>query len=328
MAANLWHRERSVGATAVAASFRDLGQPRAAALATLGLAIGATYAELRRAYRQKAKECHPDNVRGGELKERDAGAAFVAVQKAYEQLLDVGTGVAVPESVDEGNDEQEERFAEANVWDGRFAWELSAREVRSLGLDALRAVLWYSLSWGAERWSWAAMARLPPRSAGRGALEEALLPTLDELVRRELLIARAEAAGDAIEAARLRAGRSLRHQVRDAWLTAQEEDDAPRAAELRERFETLTEARADVTADEGVYPNSWDRDEAVVAEVRRARARARVTAGQDNDTADPGPTRGPSAPLTSFFRLATKAYSRRSPRPRALQPRGELIKHV
>jgi hypothetical protein len=53
--------------------------PRAGALAVLGLARGATLEEIKRAYRRRALETHPD--RGGDE------AAFVRVQRAYEAAM-------------------------------------------------------------------------------------------------------------------------------------------------------------------------------------------------------------------------------------------------
>ncbi len=50
--------------------------PPESALAILGLARGATLAEIKRAYRQRALETHPD--RGGEQ------VAFMRVQRAFE----------------------------------------------------------------------------------------------------------------------------------------------------------------------------------------------------------------------------------------------------
>ncbi|CAK0798451.1 unnamed protein product, partial [Prorocentrum cordatum] len=99
-------------------------------------------------------------------------------------------------------------------------------------------------------------ARLPPQGAERSEVLLALLPLLDELVRRELLILGAERRGDLAEARRLRDDRSARHRARDEWVAACAAEGAasPTARRLYERFETLTEARADVTADEGSYP--------------------------------------------------------------------------
>jgi curved DNA-binding protein CbpA len=47
-------------------------------LAVLGLAVGATWQEIKSAYRRRALETHPD--RGG------TNAAFTEVQAAYEVL--------------------------------------------------------------------------------------------------------------------------------------------------------------------------------------------------------------------------------------------------
>jgi DnaJ-domain-containing protein 1 len=55
------------------------GLPPESALAVLGLARGASLDEIKRAYRKRAMETHPD--RGG------AQAEFVRVQKAYESAV-------------------------------------------------------------------------------------------------------------------------------------------------------------------------------------------------------------------------------------------------
>lgn len=66
-----WPERRSAAAPCLVGEL-----PRESALATLGLARGATLDEIKRAYRKRALETHPD--RGGEQ------AAFVRVQRAYE----------------------------------------------------------------------------------------------------------------------------------------------------------------------------------------------------------------------------------------------------
>jgi len=128
-------------------------------------------------------------------------------------------------------------------------------------------------------------------------------------VRREVLIRRAEAAADVLGAARLREGRSRRHIARDEWLAARaaaggQSNASADVALLRERFEALTEARADVTADEGAYPAAWDRDEEEVAELRQGR-RQSLDAELADDTASGGRRRGVG--LTNFFQVATRA---------------------
>jgi len=153
-------------------------------------------------------------------------------------------------------------------------------------------------------------------------LINALLPLLDEIVRRELLIARAEAAGNQEEAAALRLTKSRRHRTFDAWVTARTtEGDSSYALSMRERFEVLTEARADVTADEGAYPAEWDRDEDEVAAIRRARCEP---AGVWSTTAANECTARGTAKhrneLTAFFHLAAQAVRKQREQVQAVMP--------
>jgi len=290
-------------------------------LAVLGLLPGASVEELRSAYRAKAKECHPDSAEGQKLDPNAAKQRFIEVHSAYRQLLESGTGgpstvwssvdaAWPPSQADRRQDDENEdghrppADVEA-VWDGRFAWELSAVEVGDMTMLALRAVLWYSLSWGAKCWSWNYEAELPPESAGRDALITALLPLLDEIVRRELRIRHAQAAADSDRVAELLRGRSQRHRAFDEWMQARDRDregSSENTLNLRERFEVLTEARADITADEGDYPADWDRDEEEVAAVRAAQR-------QSGKPQQPAARRNEFA---AFFRLATRAAARRS----------------
>jgi hypothetical protein len=311
----LQQRQPRVTVDALSGDSEDNRSP----LAVLGLLPGASVEELRSAYRAKAKECHPDSVEGQKLDASTAKQRFIEVHSAYRELLKSGTAGPSPvwSSVDVGpppsqvERRQDDAQHEDNVrppadvkavWDGRFAWELSAVEVGDMTMSALRAVLWYSLSWGAKCWSWDREAELPPETAGRDALIKALLPLLDEIVRRELRIWHAQAARDSDRVMELLRGRSQRHRALDEWLQAlDKEGNSENTLNLRERFEVLTEARADITADEGDYPADWDRDEEEVAAVRSARR-------QNRKPEQPGARRNE---LAAFFRLATRAASRR-----------------
>eukprot|EP00445_Apocalathium_hangoei_P024541 CAMPEP_0203917148 /NCGR_PEP_ID=MMETSP0359-20131031/57783_1 /ASSEMBLY_ACC=CAM_ASM_000338 /TAXON_ID=268821 /ORGANISM="Scrippsiella Hangoei, Strain SHTV-5" /LENGTH=390 /DNA_ID=CAMNT_0050843983 /DNA_START=95 /DNA_END=1267 /DNA_ORIENTATION=- len=308
----------------------------AATLTVLGLKSGASVAELRRAYRQKAKEWHPDAAERRGINPREAARRFVEVNEAYRALLH-SLGPA-PASAAEEDDSEDELPEGLGLWDGRFSWELSAAEVKSMREGLLRAVLWNSLGWGLRRGASNRLgASLPPLSAGRRALEDALLPLLDEVVRRDVLVTRAERAGDVAEIERLRAKRSLRHRLRDECMEvrAAQGEGSPEAETLRERFETLTEARADVTSDEGGYPVEWDQKEEEVAAFRRARRKvaSAIDGAETGDNASSSTSRGSeqepgqdatdtgdgilrasqrATGLTGFFRLAAKAAARRT----------------
>jgi DnaJ domain len=65
------------------ATFRRLapGTDESSSYARLGLALDASVADIKRAYRRRMMEVHPDHAGGGRL------AEFLAVQSAYETLL-------------------------------------------------------------------------------------------------------------------------------------------------------------------------------------------------------------------------------------------------
>jgi hypothetical protein len=89
----------------------------------------------------------------------------------------------------------------------------------------------------------------PPRrrSASSERLDALLLPLLDEVVRREVLLRQALARGDYTAAQRLAGGRSERAVLQSAVASAMEEGDTPAVQRLKARLDVLTERRADIT---------------------------------------------------------------------------------
>ena len=95
------------------------------ACAILGLAPGATRAEIRRAYRHRALEIHPD-VAG-----RDTTAEMTALNLARDELLARTPGRRAPDAADgEGSAAEARRqrrppaepsFSHAPVWDDYWA---------------------------------------------------------------------------------------------------------------------------------------------------------------------------------------------------------------
>lgn len=228
----------------------------AESFAVLGLAPGASFADLRRAYRQKTKECHPDISANRGVDPEEASAMFVSIQTAYAQLSRM-------------TNENNELPLDLDVWGGRFTWELSWVEAASLGAQgqeqALRDTVWFSLTWGRKIWGWELEGArrnkrgLPPRMAGPEILMQVLLPLLDEVTRRNLRINWAKMNGDTAGAAELRAGKSMRHRARDELLEAlkSEGENSERVAELRQLFETLSD-EVDITVDVDTSSKDWD----------------------------------------------------------------------
>jgi hypothetical protein len=89
----------------------------------------------------------------------------------------------------------------------------------------------------------------PPRrrSASSERLDALLLPLLDEVVRREVLLRQALERGDYTAAQQLAGGRSERSVLQSAVASALEEGDTPAVQRLKARLDVLTERRADIT---------------------------------------------------------------------------------
>lgn len=238
----------------------------------LGIAPGASLEELRRAYRAKARECHPDTSASEGVDPEEAARRFAEVQVAYRQLSNmINEKDGLPLSLD--------------AWGGQFTWQLTPVEAAGFGAKAqeqtLRDMVWFSLAWGARLWNWQLEGAqrdkrgLPPRVAGEEVLMQVFIPLLDEMARRDLLIYYAKMAGDDAKVSKLRTGRSTRHQVHEEWLAALATDGegSERAAALRADFEDLSEQVGDITVDKVPYPEEWGMELArILATPRKALA--------------------------------------------------------
>lgn len=127
-------------------------------------------------------------------------------------------------------------------------WELSATDVDvRLSAPDLRASL-------------AAAGVGTRRADSRDELVMASLPLMDEVARRRVLVARADAAGDAELSAALQAGRSARHVALDDMAAAAADGRLATAARLGGDAAAAADARADVTQEEGAYDPYLDKD--------------------------------------------------------------------
>lgn len=219
----------------------------------------SSLAELRKAYRVKAKQCHPDIAIARGVDPTEAAELFVRIQKAFEALKPV-----IEEEGDKG------LAFDPNMWNGQFAWELSAGEVRAVVRkeESLRDIVWFSLRWGAQLWDWELDGALrdkrglPPPAAGMMRTVVVLLPLLDEVTRRELRIDSAMQNGDEAEAKRLLAGKSDRHLAYEAYcgVLRIEGEGSEKAAACFEIYKSFG-AGIDVTAeDEDAFDPNKDVD--------------------------------------------------------------------
>ena len=125
--------------------------------------------------------------------------------------------------------------------------QVSAMQLESLRDEQLRALL--------------AREGVPTRTdTPREQLVEMTLPYMDEVERREYLIARALQAGEYAEADRLVAGRSRRGQLAARMREALRRGHWPEALALQRELDVLRQQRADITLDEGAYDPYLDQD--------------------------------------------------------------------
>ncbi|GAB5032364.1 Hypothetical protein NocV09_00900570 [Nannochloropsis oceanica] len=153
---------------------------------------------------------------------------------------------------EEGGREGRRRDVVAVMENVKPAWEIASAEVfRNMDTQEKRLCLIKS---GAEG--------IPKRREGPQELDLALLPFLDETVRREARIILAMERGDWKAVAVLEEGKSARGRVKDRLRKAvQEGEDAGVLAMLEEEFIRLTAAKLDPTQDEGSYQRDLDQDD-------------------------------------------------------------------
>jgi len=191
----------------------------------------------------------------------------IALNRAIKMPVDLYEGTAVAsrvlgrgsdgilqlEAVGEGEEAAERRKENMmtvmeNV---RPAWEISSVEAfRSMDSRSKRLSLIKS---GADT--------IPKRRQGPQELDIALLPYLDETVRREARIALAVEREDWSTVSALEANKSERGRVKDRLRAALAEGDAALVARLEENYVRLTVAKMDPTQDEGSYQKDLDQDD-------------------------------------------------------------------
>lgn len=108
-----------------------------------------------------------------------------------------------------------------------------------------------------------------PRRLSTDAIDNIVLPKVDEIVRRAVLIDRALAAGDIKRANTLAAFKSDRHRAYEEAKEASEWDDFGAEASARNRKAILDATRADPTQDPGSYNPYLDQDAWYEEERRR-----------------------------------------------------------
>lgn len=100
-----------------------------------------------------------------------------------------------------------------------------------------------------------------PRVVNNDAIDAIILPRVDEIIRREVLMERALAVGDIKRANELAAAKSERHRAYDEIREASDWEDLGAEAGARARKMVLDATRADPTQDPGSYDPFLDRDE-------------------------------------------------------------------
>jgi len=208
--------------------------------------------------RSKLVDCLLDEIIGLSL----------ALDRPIKMPLDLYEGTALPTRVigrgkdgilqleaeegEEGGREGRRRDVMAVMENVKPAWEIASAEFfRSMDTQEKRLCLIKS---GADE--------IPKRRKGAQELDLALLPFLDETVRREARIALATEREDWDAVAVLEEGKSARGRVKDRLRKAlQEGEDAGVVAMLEEEYIRLTAAKIDPTQDEGSYQRDLDQDD-------------------------------------------------------------------
>ena len=105
------------------------------------------------------------------------------------------------------------------------------------------------------------------------ALDQLLLPLIDESVRREYYIRQAVQNGDLELAQELESSKSMRQIAKEKAAQAKEEGELKVAAYWEKEANLYSSLRADVTQDEGAYSRFLDRDEWYERDRRKTAAR-------------------------------------------------------
>jgi hypothetical protein len=142
----------------------------------------------------------------------------------------------------------------------RPVWEMKAADVLTLGQEQLRYLLrTYSV---------------PTRR--RESVEdmiEKVLPLLDEVQRRIILIRRAVEEEDYYKASALAAGTSRRGRLSEELVQAVRDERYEDAAEIQEQLEAQTLGRADITQDPGSYDPFLDADDWYIRDLMKSKKR-------------------------------------------------------
>lgn len=103
--------------------------------------------------------------------------------------------------------------------------------------------------------------KISEQNGGRNALDELLLPLIDESARRQYKIREAEENGDLELAEVLRNEKSRRQLAKEQAELSRLKDDTETAEAWETEAEFLASLRADVTQDEGTYSRFLDKDD-------------------------------------------------------------------
>ncbi|EKX47653.1 hypothetical protein GUITHDRAFT_106641 [Guillardia theta CCMP2712] len=137
-------------------------------------------------------------------------------------------------------------------------WEMKASDLLAMSVEQLRFIL--------------AEQGVPSSSkATKEELEDLVLPGMDEVERRIVMIQRAVEREDYGTASQLAANQSRRGRIAAAIVEAVREERYYEAAELQEELEVITMGRADITQDEGSYDPYLDADDWYVKDLMRRR---------------------------------------------------------
>lgn len=140
-------------------------------------------------------------------------------------------------------------------------WEMRAADVLTLGQEQLRFLL--------RQYS------VPTRRRESVAdMTEKVLPLMDEVQRRIILIRRAVDDEDFYKASALAAGTSSRGRLSEELVQAVRDERYEDAAEIQEQLEAETMGRADITQEPGSYDPFLDADDWYIRDLMRSQKRS------------------------------------------------------